>query len=165
MPTHDGECLALRVNGQQLPKRPEGHEDGTNCLFRSSSHMLPASSTSLRRTQVTGDLRWRRMTQRFAGADEKRGAAFAEARHYTFSTCPYSSSTGVERPKIDTLTFTRPFSSSTSSTVPLKLVNGPSATRTCSPTSNRTAGRGRSTPSCVCFMMRSASASLIGLGL
>ncbi len=43
---------------------------------------------------------------------------------------------------MQTLTFTRPFSSSTSSTVPLKLVNGPSATRTCSPISNRTAGRG-----------------------
>ena len=54
---------------------------------------------------------------------------------------------GIERPKMETLTFTRPFSSSTSSTVPLKLVNGPSATRTCSPTSNSTEGRGRSTPS------------------
>ena len=71
---------------------------------------------------------------------------------------------GVERPKMETLTFTRPFSSSTSSTVPLKLVNGPSATRTCSPTSNSTEGRGCSTPSFTWLRMRCASASLIGAG-
>ena len=44
-------------------------------------------------------------------------------------------------------TFTRPFSSSISSTVPLKLVNGPSATRTCSPISKMIEGLGRSAPS------------------
>ena len=37
--------------------------------------------------------------------------------------------------KMETLTFTRPRSSTTSSTVPMKLVKGPSATRICSPTS------------------------------
>ena len=104
---------------------------------------------------------WRAPNRPASSPDDRDGSA---AEPQTFSTCPYSSSTGVERPKIETLTFTRPFSSSTSSTVPLKLVNGPSATRTCSPTSYSTAGRGRSTPSCVCFMMRSASASLIGRG-
>ena len=40
---------------------------------------------------------------------------------YIFSTCVYSSSTGVARPKIDTATFTRLRSSSTSSTVPVKV--------------------------------------------
>ena len=55
----------------------------------------------------------------------------------TFSTCVNSSSTGVARPKIDTATFKRERSSSTSSTVPLNEVNGPSATRTCSPISKR----------------------------
>src|SRR6185436_4325964 len=53
----------------------------------------------------------------------------------TFSTCPYSSSTGVARPKIETATLRRPFSSSTSSTNPVNEVNGPSLTRTCSPIS------------------------------
>ena len=44
-------------------------------------------------------------------------------------------------------TFTRERASSTSSTVPLKDANGPSETRTCSPTSNVTDGLGRSMPS------------------
>ena len=55
---------------------------------------------------------------------------------------------GVARPKIDTATFTRERASSTSSTTPLNEANGPSDTRTCSPTSNDTAGFGRSMPSC-----------------
>src|SRR5262249_14245782 len=83
---------------------------------------------------------------------------------YTFSTCPNSSSTGVARPKIDTATLTRERPSSTSSTVPLNEANGPSETRTCSPTSNDTDGFGRSMPSCTWCKMRSASASAIGIG-
>src|SRR5207248_9247276 len=83
---------------------------------------------------------------------------------HTFSTCEYSSSTGVARPKIDTATLSRDFSSSTSSTTPLNEVKGPSETRTCSPTSKVIDGFGRSTPSCTCRMIRAASASLIGLG-
>src|SRR5438046_65932 len=67
--------------------------------------------------------------------------------HYSFSTCPNSSSTGVARPKIETATFTRERASSTSSTTPLKEANGPSDTRTCSPTSKVTDGFGRSMPS------------------
>src|SRR5581483_10899862 len=85
--------------------------------------------------------------------------------HYSFSTCPNSSSTGVARPKIDTATLTRERPSSTSSTVPLNEANGPSDTRTCSPTSNEIEGLGRSTPSCTCWRMRCASASVIGIGL
>src|ERR1700684_2205064 len=60
----------------------------------------------------------------------------------TFSTCEYSSSTGVARPKIDTATLIRDFSSSTSSTTPLNEVNGPSETRTCSPLSKTPVERG-----------------------
>jgi hypothetical protein len=66
----------------------------------------------------------------------------------SFSTCPNSSSTGVARPKIETATLSRERPSSTSSTVPLKDANGPSDTRTCSPTSKDTEGFGRSMPSC-----------------
>jgi hypothetical protein len=45
-------------------------------------------------------------------------------------------------------------------------VKGPSATRTCSPTSKTTAGlRGLSTPSFTWLTMRWASDSVIGLGL
>jgi len=66
---------------------------------------------------------------------------------------------------METLTFTRPRSSSTSSTVPLKLVKGPSATRTCSPTSKTMAGRfGLSAWSVFCFSIRWASCSRMGVG-
>src|SRR5207248_11761289 len=85
-------------------------------------------------------------------------------RPQTFSTCVYSSSTGVARPKIDTATLIRDFSSSTSSTTPLNEVNGPSETRTCSPISKVIDGLGRSIPSWTWRMMRAASASLIGEG-
>src|SRR6185437_7931357 len=47
-----------------------------------------------------------------------------------FSTLPNSSSTGVERPKIVTMTFRVSRSSLISSTIPLKLANGPSVMRT-----------------------------------
>src|SRR6185437_17156947 len=47
-----------------------------------------------------------------------------------FSTLPNSSSTGVERPKIVTITFRVSRSSFTSSTTPLKLAKGPSVIRT-----------------------------------
>ncbi len=53
-----------------------------------------------------------------------------------FSTWAYSSSTGVARPKIETVTRRRARSSSTCSTEPLKLAKGPSITRTDSPISN-----------------------------
>ena len=59
-----------------------------------------------------------------------------------FSTCKKSSSTGVERPKIVTMTFSVFLSRLTSSTTPLKLVNGPSLIRTCSPFSNMYFGFG-----------------------
>src|SRR5712691_2680375 len=85
-------------------------------------------------------------------------------RAHTFSTCEYSSSTGVARPKIDTATLIRDFSSSTSSTTPLNEVNGPSETRTCSPTSKMIDGFGRSIPSWTWRMIRAASFSLIGVG-
>src|SRR5256885_707496 len=55
--------------------------------------------------------------------------------YFTLSTCSNSSSTGVARPKMETLTFTRPRSKSSSSTVPLKLAKGPSRTLTESPIS------------------------------
>jgi hypothetical protein len=58
-----------------------------------------------------------------------------ETNSRSFSTWPYSRSTGVSRPKIMTATFRRPVSSSTSETVPSKLWNGPSDTFTRSPTS------------------------------
>src|SRR6266481_2936188 len=88
--------------------------------------------------------------------------SFADA--HTFSPWEYSSSTGVARPKIDTATLIRDFSSSTSSTTPLNEVNGPSETRTCSPTSKVIEGFGRSIPSCTWRMIRCASASVIGTG-
>jgi len=57
------------------------------------------------------------------------------AAHFERSTCSNSSSTGVARPKIETLTLTRLRSKSSSSTVPLKLAKGPSSTLTASPIS------------------------------
>ncbi len=68
------------------------------------------------------------------GADPAPAAAGASA-YLTRSTCSNSSSTGVARPKIETETFTRPFSKSSSSTMPLKLAKGPSSTLIESPIS------------------------------
>jgi hypothetical protein len=71
----------------------------------------------------------------------------------------------VARPKIDTATLSRPFSSSTSSTRPLNEVKGPSDTRTCSPTSKMIAGFGRSMPSFTWVCTWLISDSGIGAGL
>src|SRR5687767_9639170 len=88
------------------------------------------------------------------GVDGRDKPGHDDGQIYIFSTCPNSNSTGVARPKIETATFTRERPSSTSSTVPLNEANGPSDTRTCSPTSNVIDGFGRSTPSCTCWRMR-----------
>src|SRR5512133_2159191 len=78
---------------------------------------------------------------------------------YVFSTCMKSSSTGVARPKIDTSTRTLPLSGLTSSTVPLKFENGPSITRTWSPSSSSTVGLGLSEPSQIWVVTRWPSPS------
>ena len=51
-----------------------------------------------------------------------------------FSTCRKSTSTGVDRPKIPTMTRSLPFSVFTSSMLPVKESKGPSMIRTISPT-------------------------------
>src|SRR6266478_2302338 len=84
---------------------------------------------------------------------------------YVFSTCMKSSSTGVARPKIETSTRTRPLSGFTSSTVPLKFENGPSTTRTLSPSSNSTFGLGFRAPSLSWVVSRAISCSLTAGGL
>src|SRR5947208_8377792 len=76
-----------------------------------------------------------------------------------------SSSTGVARPKIETSTRTRPLSGFTSSTVPLKFENGPSTTRTLSPSSNSTFGFGFRAPSLSWVVSRAISCSLTAGGL
>src|SRR5437899_1867113 len=87
------------------------------------------------------------------------------SHRYVFSTCMKSSSTGVARPKIETSTRTRPLSGFTSSTVPLKFENGPSTTRTLSPSSNSTFAFGFSAPSESCVVSRAISCSLTAGGL
>src|SRR5574341_839023 len=52
---------------------------------------------------------------------------------FSRSTCRNSSSTGVDLPKMLTITVSLPCDGFTSSTVPMKLLNGPSITRTRSP--------------------------------
>src|SRR5581483_994446 len=64
----------------------------------------------------------------------------------TFSTCPNSSSTGVARPKIVTITLSVSRSSFTSSIDPVNVANGPSVMRTDSPFSNFTLSLGLSRP-------------------
>src|SRR6195256_4039996 len=76
-----------------------------------------------------------------------------------------SSSTGVARPKIETSTRTRPLSGFTSSTVPLKFENGPSTTRTLSPSSTSTLGFGFRAPSLSWVVRRAISCSLTAGGL
>src|SRR4029079_6609416 len=63
-------------------------------------------------------------------------------------------------PKIVTITFSVFLSRFTSSTVPLKLVNGPSLIRTCSPRSNTYFGFGFSAAERTCVRIRSTSAFL-----
>src|SRR2546426_1627084 len=105
----------------------------------------------------------------FAIASLSRGSSGLERtashRDHVFSTCMKSSSTGVARPKIETSTRTRPLSGFTSSTVPLKFENGPSTTRTLSPSSNSTFGFGFSAPSESCVVSRAISCSLTAGGL
>src|SRR6185503_13253778 len=134
---------------------------------------LPARHAAHAPAQCAEILRQRRERKINRARENAVEAAFqrdAKAAHdrrgkaYSFSTCPNSSSTGVARPKIETATFTRERPSSTSSTVPLNDANGPSDTRTCSPTSNVIEGFGRSMPSCTWLRMRWASASEIGIG-
>src|SRR5204862_7021499 len=63
---------------------------------------------------------------------------------YDFSTCKKSNSTGVARPNIVTITFKGFRSEFTSSTIPVKLANGPSLIFTVSPFSNESFGFGLS---------------------
>ena len=68
--------------------------------------------------------------RRISAADGRGGAVYA------FSTWAKSSSTDVARPNIDSETLTFCLSAFTSSTLAEKFANGPSTTRTESPTSN-----------------------------
>src|SRR4029079_7166112 len=95
---------------------------------------------------------------------ETPGGARLPPVNQTFSTCAKSSSTGVARRKSATARRTWACSYLTSSTEPLKSVNGPSLMRTISPTSHCTLGRGFSTPSCICETIFITSASEIGDG-
>src|SRR5207244_12416596 len=89
---------------------------------------------------------------------------FSCFRGYIFSTCRKSSSTGVDLPKIVTITFSVFLSRFTSSTTPLKLVNGPSLIRTCSPFSNMYFGFGFSAAVRTCCTICSTSSLLRGVG-
>src|SRR5581483_5456854 len=86
-----------------------------------------------RQLQLDGGLYllWRHIPLPFTGRAAKAREEFSNS-YPSFSTLAKSSSTGVERPKIVTETFSRLWSVSTSSTVPLKFANGPSTMRTCS---------------------------------
>src|SRR5690348_11637610 len=83
----------------------------------------------------------------------------------TFSTCAKSSSTGVERPKIVTVTFSVLRSVFTSSTTPVKLMNGPSLMRIFSPRSNDSFGFGFSAVVVARFKMFCTSSSVSGEGV
>src|SRR5579872_4975559 len=83
---------------------------------------------------------------------------------YAFSTCQYSNSTGVLRPKILTVTFNLPRSGSTSSITPLKFRNGPSLILTVSPVSKFTFGFSVSSDSEICVLMVAISSGLTGIG-
>src|ERR1700686_3760346 len=86
-----------------------------------------------------------------------------ECAQWTFSTWSRSSSTGVSRPNMLTSTLSLPFSGLISSTLPWKQVNGPSTTRTDSPTWNSTRILGAS---CfICFWIARTSFSWSGTGL
>ena len=81
-----------------------------------------------------------------------------------FSTCKNSSSTGVARPKIVTITRNVPRSGLTSSTLPEKFANGPSTIRTGSFFSNVIFGRGRSADDAWRYRIEFTSSALSGTG-
>src|SRR6476661_10161330 len=71
----------------------------------------------------------------------------SSSANVTFSTSRKLSSTGVERPKMVTVTFSVALSSLTSSTLPVKLWNGPDLIRTVSPAAYENLGFGFSAAS------------------
>src|SRR6202789_3225594 len=81
-----------------------------------------------------------------------------------FSTFANETSVGVGRPKIDTITFSVCLSSFTSSTAPLKLANGPSVIRTCSPLANLSLSFGFSLVTSLRLSIAFTSASLSAFG-
>src|SRR5271156_2578853 len=145
--------MGVKVPRQRRPS-PAAFIDRATCSPEPLNSSVGAESSSKKLT-------W--MVETSPNMTEKP-ARDAISAVQTFSTWPNSRSTGVARPKIDTATLTRERDSSTSSTTPLNEANGPSATRTFSPISNRIAAFGRSTPSATCPLIRSASRSGIGIG-
>src|ERR1700683_3871421 len=95
-----------------------------------------------------------------SGNDQRHPNLYA-----TFSTCAKSSSTGVERPKIVTETFSVLRSEFTSSTTPVKFANGPSPIRTFSPRSKDNFGFGLSAVVVARFKMFCLSSSVSGDGV
>src|SRR5215510_11240321 len=67
---------------------------------------------------------------------------YSSSVNVTFSTSRKFNSTGVDRPKIVTVTFSVDLSSLTSSTLPVKLWNGPDLMRTVSPAAYENFGFG-----------------------
>src|SRR6185437_9371066 len=88
----------------------------------------------------------------------------SRALAYIFSTCRKSSSTGVERPKIVTMTRSVLRSVLTSSTLPEKFVKGPSTILTVSFFSNVSFGRGRSALDCCRYRTAFTSSAVNGTG-
>src|SRR3569623_1251850 len=101
-------------------------------LFSHVSHsVVGRGANALPRFKFSGSNSHPRVTSR-SYSPPRRGRPNS---YFERSTCSNSSSTGVARPKIDTDTLTRLLSKSSSSTMPLKLANGPSSTLTESPIS------------------------------
>src|SRR5262245_31007578 len=90
--------------------------------------------------------------------------AMAALLSYSFSTFRKSSSTGVDRPKMVTITFTVARSLLTSSTLPWKFENGPSMMRTASPRWNWNFGFGFSADTETWLMIRPPSSWASGTG-
>src|SRR6266487_6984266 len=80
-----------------------------------------------------------------------RKCHYSSSVNVTFSTSRKFNSTGVERPKIVTVTLSVDFSSFTSSTLPVKLWNGPDLMRTVSPAAYENFGFGFSSAAACWF--------------
>src|SRR5208283_1227387 len=89
---------------------------------------------------------------------------FFAIKNYAFSTCQYSNSTGVFRPKMLTVTFNLPRSGSISSITPLKFRNGPLLILIVSPTAKLTFGFSVSSAAEIWFLMASTSSVGVGWG-
>src|SRR5690606_13222420 len=165
---HDGHAVraqrgADRRRGRALPGGDLDLDDGQHLLLGHGG-----SSRECVGPDGDGAGGWTRAsdaTDKSARRGRRPASPAPARRDQSLATCENSSSTGVSRPKMLTSTLSRSWSSLISMTSPEKSANGPSLTRTVSPSSYSSRGLARAAAcSSPAFGMRKASTSRRGSG-